>query len=771
MKEVAEMQRKPKDRQVFLERCQINADYLELLCNGTSMIKFHNSKKWREHKLYFNEKELKVYYQHSFKKCHRADYEIELIDIIEVRRGWKTDTFNKIETKIEKYKRRSQERDKILDRKKSKKFEFIDEAACFSIVYGVDRKSLDLAAGSKEIAEVWVLTLQHIITVLKELQYAEQYDRWLKKQFVNADMDKSGGLNFEECCKLLEQLNVKLQHHEAKKLFEKANTQKHTIKGEQVLDENEFVDFFFLLMKRGDIEDIFKRYSSNGKEMKSTELCDFLKSEQGMNDITTEKCWNLISTFESTDLKKNGMLSLIGFTQLLLSEQCDLFNSEHNIIYQDMKFPLSHYFIASSHNTYLTGGQLNGESSVEGYIQALKNGCRCVELDIWDGPDGEPIIYHGYTLTTKILLRDVLSDAIRPHAFASSEYPVILSLENHCSEVQQERIAFHLRSILKEMLYLQPVDEKMEFLPSPEDLKLKIIIKAKKNRTSEGDDCDDDSEICDEQTDTEKKAAAVDVHLSDLVNICQAVHFHGFQGTSGGKCYQMSSFSESKAEKLIQNERENFIIYNTKQLSRIYPSGIRTESSNYKPLSFWNVGCQIVALNYQSDDKATFLNAAKFKQNGNCGYVLKPEYLRYATTKGSSLENNGERIILKLKVISGQYIPKPDQSLEGEIVDPYVKAEILGHESDKRKLKTKPVRNNGFNPLWNCDMEFTINMPELAILMFTVKDFSSSGVNKKLGVYAIPVASIETGYRHIYLMDYTQKYLIPSSLFVHISFV
>lgn len=32
-----------------------------------------------------------------------------------------------------------------------------------------------------------------------------------------------------------------------------------------------------------------------------------------------------------------------------------------------MDYPLSYYFVASSHNTYLTGHQLRGESSVEMY--------------------------------------------------------------------------------------------------------------------------------------------------------------------------------------------------------------------------------------------------------------------------------------------------------------------------------------------------------------------------------------------------------------------
>ncbi|KAG7235208.1 hypothetical protein INR49_003085 [Caranx melampygus] len=68
--------------------------------------------------------------------------------------------------------------------------------------------------------------------------------------------------------------------------------------------------------------------------------------------------------------------------------------------------------------------------------------------------------------------------------------------------------------------------------------------------------------------------------------------------------------------------------YNKSQLSRIYPKGTRVDSSNFMPQLFWNAGCQLVALNYQTIDLSMQLNLFMFEYNGRSGYRLKPEFMR-----------------------------------------------------------------------------------------------------------------------------------------------
>lgn len=69
-------------------------------------------------------------------------------------------------------------------------------------------------------------------------------------------------------------------------------------------------------------------------------------------------------------------MSSDGFCRYLMSDENAPVFLDRLELYQEMDQPLAHYFISSSHNTYLTGRQFGGKSSVEMYRQVLLSGCR-----------------------------------------------------------------------------------------------------------------------------------------------------------------------------------------------------------------------------------------------------------------------------------------------------------------------------------------------------------------------------------------------------------
>ncbi|KAB7499785.1 1-phosphatidylinositol 4,5-bisphosphate phosphodiesterase delta-4 [Armadillidium nasatum] len=150
-----------------------------------------------------------------------------------------------------------------------------------------------------------------------------------------------------------------------------------------------------------------------------------------------------------------------------------------------------------------------------------------------------------------------------------------------------------------------------------------------------------------------------------------------------------------------------------------------------------------------------------FKRNGNCGYVLKPDILTGRKEYNPRSPQASLSKILRIKIISGQHLPPSEK--KSDIVDPYIQVKVRGHPDDKQKQRTKTIKNNGFNPVWNEILELRIKVPDVALVYFTVRDESSLAKDPVLALACIPFGSITTGYRHVHLTDINGKKSFTSS--------
>ncbi|NWV34360.1 PLCD4 phosphodiesterase, partial [Grantiella picta] len=667
---------------------------------------------------------------------------------------------------------------------------------CFTIVFYGRRGNLDLIAGSAEEAQCWVQGLRQLIEILP-LTFALVSRTWIRDWFQKADKNKDGRMNFKEVQRLLKMMNVDMNEDHALRLFQDADkSESGTLEGE------EFVLFYKALTQREEVLSLFQEFSEDGKKLTLLELVDFLRQEQLEDEGTEELAMELIDKYEPSETARaRHVLSADGFLMYLCSPEGSIFNPQHRVLWQDMSQPLCHYFISSSHNTYLIEDQLRGHSSIEGYIRALKRGCRCLEVDCWDGPNGEPMVYHGHTFTSKIPFREVVSTLGKyafkvrhpsPGAGARHNPPTHLLLG---AEKSWSCWPPAVRIPRGQAPWRHWVAHGASLLPTPQELKHKILLKGKKIGRLEdtldgpGDEAADVSDDDNGAEAEERRRAKVGENqhgsalqkdketlaqaLSDCVIYCKNMPFRGFQeARSHSRPSEISSLSEAKARKLIRDEGNEFVRHNAWQLTRIYPSGMRTDSSNYNPQEMWNVGCQIVALNFQTAGTEMDLCDGFFSQNGSCGYVLKPPFMRNEETlfnpsDPSSWEGSGP-ITLTIQVISGQQLPKVANSKEGAIIDPLVRVEIYGVPVDQAHQETKYIENNGFNPHWDETLQFQLHVPELALIRFVVEDYDKTSRNDFVGQFTLAFANIKPGYRHIHLLSKDGTSIPPSSLFVHI---
>ncbi|XP_051931587.1 1-phosphatidylinositol 4,5-bisphosphate phosphodiesterase eta-2 [Hippocampus zosterae] len=795
----------------FVERCMCTMQ------TGSQMTKMKGKKKRLVRFYYLDEHRSCIRWRPS-RKQDKAKITIDSIH--EVREGKKSEVFRR-----------------YADNR-------FDPNCCFSIYYGDRVKSLDLVSSNSEEARTWITGLKYLMAGISDedslARRQRTRDQWLQQTFSEADKNGDGTLSIGEVHQLLHKLNVNLPKQKVRAMFQEADTDEN----QGSLAFEEFCSFYKMISTRRDLYLIMISYSNQKEVMDLHDLARFLENEQKMRGLPREHLMEIVAKFEPCPNNLQRLvLGIDGFTNYMRSPGGDIFNPEHNQVNQDMTQPLCNYFIATSHNTYLTGDQLLSQSSVEMYAYVLQAGCRCVEVDCWDGPDGEPIIHHGYTLTSKILFKDVI-ETINKYAFTKSQYPVILSIENHCTVPQQKKMAEYLKEVLQEKLDLSNVNtHECKKLPSPEILKGKILVKGKKlpanldPNAEEGDVSDEDTGDEEEEEDEEeedsqeensglaarqpknkkrfgrsimrsfkrkrkkrirvrskvrsdgesdysssrdrtqivyhpkkRKTMRLSRALSDLVKYTKSVRVHDIETQAFTNTWQVSSLNETVMNQIVLLKPGHLVRFNQRQLLRVYPSNYRVDSSNFNPQPYWNAGCHMVAMNYQTEGRMLELNQAKFASNANCGYILKPKIMR----KGAFNPNvedplpGQKKIQLVLKIISGQQLPKPKDSMfgdRGEIIDPFVEVEIIGLPIDCSKQQTRVVDDNGFNPMWEETLVFHILMPQIALVRFQVWDHDPIG-RDFIGQRTIALSSMMPGYRHVYLEG-----MVESSIFVHIAII
>ncbi|XP_024371731.1 phosphoinositide phospholipase C 2 [Physcomitrium patens] len=463
----------------------------------------------------------------------------------------------------------------------------------------------------------------------------------------------------------------------------------------------------------------------------------------------------------------------------------------------DMTAPLSHYYIFASHNTYLTGNQLVSKCSTRPIVKALLNGCRVIELDCHDGKDGKIKVLHGGTLTKPVDFEDCIKE-IKKHAFTASDYPVILTIESHLDQEHQKRAAMLLKEILGDMMFIPSPEHRppIAFL-SPEELKNRIIISDKPPGESVACQIKEEPETLDnlgsksiprtDDSDSEEDVQAkwerkmqrrqskiaknvalkvasmrckddenpsiAKIHeFEELLYIyCQKPKEMEARQVKGGPLVAgdraiMANLAEPQLYRLIKEHPSSLTEFSKTNLGRVYPFGLRIDSSNANPTDAWSHGLQVAAINMQGHDRPVWISQAFFKRNGGCGYVKKPDFLLPGSTV--DFKSLQPKLELTVKVLLGtdwhrhyDIFKKPDY---------FVKVAIHGFHDDEVKKRTE-VKKRCSEPHWSEVFVFPLRVPELAILRLEVGEHDKFMRDDMVGQSCLPVTELRQGIRAVKL--------------------
>ncbi|XP_061826817.2 inactive phospholipase C-like protein 1 isoform X1 [Nerophis lumbriciformis] len=411
--------------------------------------------------------------------------------------------------------------------------EHLAEEAAFSIIHGEVYQSLDLVALSADVANIWVTGLRYLLAhpsviggaagslgeggTMEGSLGSKLRSEWLAAEFAQVDEDGYGIVSEDVAvatiCKLcpgIKEAKVRLRFKEIQRSKEKLTSH---------VTHEEFQEAYCELCTRPDVYFLMVQLSKDREYLDPQDLRLFLETEQGLSLATTEGCLELLRRYEPSDqAKERGFLGLDGFARYLQSHECQLLDPEHEGVCQDMNMPLSHYYISTSYRSYLLDDQVHGRADLGGLIKALQSGCRCLELGVTDGPEGEPLLgvdygpdischhhhhHQQHHHHVPVTIRSAL-EVVNKYAFLTSQYPLLVYLCQRCTPGQQRTMAQHMKKVLGSRLYTPeslPVSlgGRATTLPSPEQLKGRILIVGKKlppeHEGSDGEVSEEEEEV------------------------------------------------------------------------------------------------------------------------------------------------------------------------------------------------------------------------------------------------------------------------------------
>lgn len=560
---------------------------------------------------------------------------------------------------------------------------------------------------------------------------------------------------------------------------------------------------------------MFDKYSENGI-VTVDHLRRFLIEVQKEDKATTEDAQAILDSLSHLGRFHRKGLNLEAFFKYLFSDSNPPLSLRG--VYHDMTAPLSHYFIFTGHNSYLTGNQLSSDCSDVPIIQALKGGVRVIELDIWPNSAKDNVeVLHGGTLTTPVELLKCLK-SIKEHAFTASEYPVVITLEDHLTPDLQAKVAVMLTQTFGDVLF-SPGEEYLKEFPSPEFLKKRIIIstkppkeylEAKEIKENDNDlqkgkalgdegawgreisnlkgltvandknDLDEEDNIEEEDLDD----GDLKPHHLEAPQYRRIITIHAGKPKGGlqnsfkvdpDKVRRLS-LSEQQLEKAVVTHGKEIVRFTQRNILRVYPKGIRVDSSNYNPLIGWTHGAQMVAFNMQGHGRSLWLMEGMFKANGGCGYVKKPDFLMKTGPHEEVFDPKVKLPVKKtLKVTAymgeGWYYDFNHTHFDTySPPDFYARIGIAGVPADTVMKKTKTLEDN-WVPNWNEEFEFPLTVPEMALLRIEVHEYDMSEKDDFGGQTCLPVFELRSGIRAVPLHSHKGEKYKSVKLLMRFEFV